>query len=132
MPSSIALRCAAIAGATAVGFGAFGAHGLKDQLSPDLMAIYQTGVLYHLMHAVSLLALGLWLSTHSNKWVARSAGLMALGIVLFSGSLYTLAITGERCLGAITPLGGLSWLIAWSCLLFAKPSAPHTDRHIEN
>lgn len=104
----------------AVGLGAFGAHGLKDKLSADMLAVYRTGVDYHFYHALGLLALGM-IAAHlpESDLVKWSGGLMAVGIVLFSGSLYLLALTGTRWLGAITPLGGAAWIIAWALLAAA-------------
>ena len=118
---------AAICGGLGVAIGAFGAHGLENHLSTinsdsDLvqrrLAQFDTGARYHLVHAVALLALaGLPLgSSKLYRWVAR---LFLIGIILFSGSLYLLVITGQTKLGMVTPLGGLSWIIGWSLLAFA-------------
>lgn len=102
----------------AVTLGAFGAHGLKDRLAPDLLAIWKTGVEYHAWHALGLLAVGLCALHLPDSMPLRAAGwAMAAGIVLFSGSLYVLALSGVRALGAVTPLGGLAFLAAWA--LFA-------------
>lgn len=101
----------------AVMFGAFGAHALRTRLSAEMMAVYHTGNQYHFYHALGLLAVGLalWHLPGSNllKW---SGWLMALGIVLFSGSLYALSLSGVRWLGAITPIGGLAFIVAWLLL----------------
>ena len=121
------LRIAAVAGFTGVAFGAFGAHGLKGIIAPELMAAYQTGVLYHLVHAVVMLALSAWLYVRPASWIRRSAWMMTLGLILFSGSLYAMALTGERVLGVITPFGGVSWLIGWSFLLLAAFRLPQTE-----
>src|SRR5690606_22222993 len=104
------LLCSAIAGFSGVGLGAFGAHALKSRLSPDLIAIYQTAVQYHLIRAVALL--GAALVAHGDLGrPGRIAGwLFVAGIVVFSGSLYALALSGVRGLGAITPVGGLCFL----------------------
>jgi uncharacterized membrane protein YgdD (TMEM256/DUF423 family) len=95
----------------AVAAGAFGAHALKSRLTPDMLAVFETGARYQMYHALGLLAVGalvaLGRSTGAAGW------LMLAGIVLFSGSLYALALTQVRVLGAITPLGGLCFLIAW-------------------
>ncbi len=113
------ITLAAISGFLAVAIGAFGAHGLKQRLPADMMAVYQTGVQYHFWHTLALLAVGIMLSLGiHNRWIVVSGGLFAGGIVLFSGSLYILAISGVRWLGAITPLGGLLWLAAWACLAY--------------
>jgi uncharacterized membrane protein YgdD (TMEM256/DUF423 family) len=105
----------------AVLLGAFGAHGLRARLPADLLAIFQTGVQYHQMHALGLLLVGLLAGGHavSDRRVVASGWLLAAGIVVFSGSLYALALTGERRLGAITPLGGLCFLLGWALLAFA-------------
>lgn len=104
----------------AVAAGAFGAHILKKILSPDLMAIYETAVHYHVYHALGLLVIGsltLWLpSATLLRW---SGGLMVLGLLLFSGSLYALSLSGVRWLGAVTPLGGIALLAAWFMLAVA-------------
>ena len=105
----------------AVLLGAFGAHGLRARLPADLLAIFQTGVQYHQMHALGLLLVGLLAGGHavSDRRASASGWLLAAGIVVFSGSLYALALTGERRLGAITPLGGLCFLLGWALLAFA-------------
>jgi Uncharacterized small membrane protein len=110
----------AFAGMIAVMLGAFGAHALRGRLAPDMLAVYQTAVQYHFWHALALLAVGMLMyhlpASVSLRW---SGALMAVGIVLFSGSLYLLAITGIRVLGAITPLGGVAWIIAWALLAWS-------------
>lgn len=104
----------------AVALGAFGAHALKQRLPEDLLAVYQTGVQYHAWHALGLLAVGLTIVAMPGQGLLRVSGvLMAAGIVLFSGSLYALALTGVRWLGAITPLGGLAFLAAWAVYVWA-------------
>jgi len=109
-----------LAAAAAVALGAFGAHGLRHKLGADLLAVYQTGIQYHFYHALGLLAVGLLSLQLPDSSALRSAGgLMLLGIVLFSGSLYLLAISGLRWLGAITPLGGLAFIAAWLLLALA-------------
>jgi len=104
--------------ALAVGLGAFGAHGLKNILSPEMISVFETGVTYHFYHALGLLALGI--VAHflpSSSLFTWSGWLMFAGIIIFSGSLYLLSISGTRWLGAITPIGGLCFIVAW--LLFA-------------
>lgn len=96
--------------------GAFGAHGLRDRLATDMLAVYETGVRYHLNHALGLLAVAWATSRWPNVWIGSAGWLFVAGIVLFSGSLYLLAITGIRWLGAITPLGGLCFLAGWIAL----------------
>ncbi|AHK17091.1 DUF423 domain-containing protein [Thalassolituus oleivorans] len=121
------LRVAAVAGFSAVAFGAFGAHGLKGVLAPELMTAYQTGVQYHLVHAVVLLVLAAWSMVRPDRWLSLASGFMTAGLILFSGSLYALALTGERKLGMITPIGGVSWLIGWALLLVAASRIPHSN-----
>ena len=107
----------AINGFLAVAFGAFGAHGLRNHLSSDMMAVYQTGVQYHFYHALGLVLIGLVATHLPHSGSLRWAGwLMLAGIVLFSGSLYALSISGVRWLGVITPFGGTAFLAAWVLL----------------
>ena len=115
------LVAACIAMFVAVGAGAFGAHALKDSLAPDLLATWHTAVQYQAWHALALFGTGLLLATRrADAARARwAAGLFAAGIVLFSGSLYVLALTGERWLGAVTPVGGVAWLAGWLLLAWA-------------
>lgn len=111
------VRLGALAMAFGVALGAFGAHGLKGRLAPDLLAVYETGVRYHLIHGLALFV-SAWLAGEDDTRAARIAGILfATGILLFSGSLYVLALTGVRALGAVTPLGGLAWIAAWLLLL---------------
>jgi uncharacterized membrane protein YgdD (TMEM256/DUF423 family) len=113
----------AVAGAlfafAAVAAGAFGAHALRAHLGADMLAIFETGVRYHLVHALALFAVA-WAST---QWPGRaptvSGWLFVAGIVLFSGSLYLLALTGQRSLGAVTPVGGLCLLAGWLALAWS-------------
>ncbi|WP_336779400.1 DUF423 domain-containing protein [Paenibacillus illinoisensis] len=101
-----------------VAIGAFGAHMLKEKIGADAIAVYETGVQYHMIHALALLIVGLTagqLGVSSKlKWAAR---LLFIGIIVFSGSLYVLSITGIKVLGAITPIGGVAFIAGW--LLFA-------------
>lgn len=97
----------------AVAAGAFGAHGLRSRLEPELLQVFETGVRYHLFHALALLAVA-WASTRWTSDVLGWSGwLFVAGTLLFSGSLYLLSVTGIRWLGAITPLGGLAFLLGW-------------------
>ncbi|TJZ76262.1 DUF423 domain-containing protein [Chitiniphilus eburneus] len=98
----------------AVGAGAFGAHALKTMLSAPMLAIWQTAVTYQMVHALGLFAIALLLPRFPGHLLAWAGGLMLAGIVLFSGSLYALALSGVRVLGAITPLGGTAFLLAWA------------------
>ncbi|MCC6919203.1 MAG: DUF423 domain-containing protein [Alphaproteobacteria bacterium] len=118
--SGLLLILAGFAGLTAVAAGAFGAHALRASLSSDLLATYQTGALYHLVHAVALFGAALLARTASVATIAGAAGIaFAVGILVFSGSLYLLAITGTRWLGAITPVGGVSFMVGWALLIWA-------------
>jgi uncharacterized membrane protein YgdD (TMEM256/DUF423 family) len=107
---------AALLLALAVMLGAFGAHGLKDRLDAYSMEVYQKAVFYHFIHALGLLVVTLAPRTANLVWVNL---LLVAGILIFSGSLYLLAITGVRTLGAITPLGGLSFIAAWLLLAWS-------------
>ena len=111
-----AIRLAALTGFLAVAFGAFGAHGLKATLEANgTLAIWQTGALYHLVHAVVLFVIA------QRSVVARLPfALFGIGIVIFSGSLYLLAVTNVKSLGAITPIGGLCMLGGWLALAFPR------------
>jgi uncharacterized membrane protein YgdD (TMEM256/DUF423 family) len=109
------IRIAGILGFLGVALGAFGAHALKNRLSADMLTVWHTAVLYHLIHALALLGLALYARTSSADPRVPALG-FSIGIALFSGSLYALALTGIKPLGAITPLGGLSFLIAWGWL----------------
>jgi uncharacterized membrane protein YgdD (TMEM256/DUF423 family) len=120
----------AIALALAVGIGAFGAHGLQGKLDSYSMTIYERAVFYHFFHALGILIVA---SLMASGRVPQSTGgwvgwLLLAGIILFSGSLYVLALTGQRMLGAITPFGGVSFIAAWVMLaitaLRARPPSP--------
>jgi len=105
--------------------GAFGAHALKARLSVEMLAVYQTGVHYHLFHALGLLAVGLVAMQISDSAYLRWSGwLMQAGIVLFSGSLYLLSVSGLRWLGMITPFGGVAFIAAWMLLVAAIAKSP--------
>ena len=104
-----------------VALGAFGAHALKARVSPEMLAVWHTGVLYHLIHALAMLTLALFAKTAGTD-IRWGAGLFLVGIVLFSGSLYAMTLTGIRPLGAITPLGGLAFLSGWAWVVFRLSS----------
>jgi uncharacterized membrane protein YgdD (TMEM256/DUF423 family) len=109
-----------IASGLAVGLGAFGAHALRERLSDDLLAIFETGVRYHFYHALALLVLSLAIGRWPESGLLTTAGwLFVGGILVFSGSLYALALTGTRWLGAITPIGGVLFIAAWACMAWA-------------
>ncbi len=119
------LKCAALSGLCAVVLGAFGAHALKGRLSETLMHVYHTGVLYHFVHTLALVAVAIMLQTRpASAYLRASACCYIAGIVLFSGSLYALAISGIRALGMITPIGGvlfiLGWFLFWLALMRKK------------
>lgn len=103
-----------------VALGAFGAHGLKDALTAEAKSIYQTAVLYHLIHGLALICVGLMTIMKPTAPALRAAGWSFLiGILFFSGSLYLLSVTGVKKWGAMTPIGGLLFLIGWLCLAIA-------------
>lgn len=103
----------------AVALGAFGAHGLRQRLTPDMLAIFETGVRYHVYHALGLFAVA-WVLDKNPASLANAAGwAFTVGIVVFSGSLYILSISGIRWLGAITPIGGVAFLVGWVLLFVA-------------
>ncbi len=106
----------------AVGLGAFGAHALKTRLTPDMLAIFETGVRYQVYHALALLLLA------AVRGPSKAGWCFTAGIVLFSGSLYILALTGVRKWGAVTPIGGVLFLIGWLILMFSRSSGSVLDR----
>jgi uncharacterized membrane protein YgdD (TMEM256/DUF423 family) len=107
---------AALSGLIAVAAGAFGAHALRERLSPEYLAVFETAARYQMYHALALIAAA-WASTRWPGPVIQWCGwLFIIGTVLFSGSLYALALSGARWLGAITPLGGLAFMAGWLCL----------------
>lgn len=111
------LLLAAANGFLAVALGAFGVHGLSARLTADLMANYQTAAQYHFYHALALLGVALLSLQFPVAALPKASGYLFLaGIVLFSGSLYLLALTGARWLGDVTPVGGLGFLAGWLCL----------------
>jgi uncharacterized membrane protein YgdD (TMEM256/DUF423 family) len=110
------LRLGALSAAIAVAAGAFGAHALRSRLAPDLLQVFETGARYHMYHALGLLAVA-WAAGRTEAAGPRRAGwLFVLGTLLFSGSLYLMALTGARWLGAVTPLGGAAWIAGWTIL----------------
>ena len=116
--------CAALAGFLGVALGAFAAHGLKTTLAPEMLAVFETGVRYQMYHAFAMLAAALGFARWQARGFAFAGWLFAAGIVVFSGSLYLLALTGVRWLGAVTPIGGLCFLAGWALLAWAAASAP--------
>jgi uncharacterized membrane protein YgdD (TMEM256/DUF423 family) len=109
----------ALAAFIGVAFGAFGAHGLRGRLSAESLNVFETGVRYQMYHAFALFVVAIALARFGG-WSVRAAGWMfTFGIVIFSGSLYALALTGVRTFGAITPIGGLAFLAGWGLLVWA-------------
>lgn len=120
---TIAFRVSAAMGLLAVGLGAFGAHGLKDLLARNEMAAnWETAVFYHLTHAVALLVIA-W----SARWRPGPWWCLFLGVVVFSGSLYVMGLTGIRKLGMVTPFGGVAMLVGWAWLMIAGPGGSRVD-----
>ena len=111
------IMTAGIFGFLGVASGAFGAHALKQMLTPELLAIFKTGSTYCLQHAIVLLVVSFYQQQEQHPWLHRACWGFAIGICIFSGSLWTLALTNTRWLGAITPFGGLSLLWGWSCII---------------
>ena len=111
--------------ALVVVLGAFGAHVLKARLASDMLAVFHTAVLYHTIHALGLIAIGVVAVWLPGSGYLKSAGwVMFAGIVLFSGSLYLLSMIGARWLGSITPLGGAAFIFAWILFCIAVIKAP--------
>lgn len=105
--------------ALSVALGAFGAHGLRQAIPPDLLANYETGARYQMYHALALLAVA-WAIARwpGSAWLPLSGWLFLAGVVLFSGSLYLMAFTGWRWLGAVTPLGGVAFIGGWALMIY--------------
>lgn len=115
---SIAVFLSASQGFLAVALGAFGAHAVKSRISPQMLDVWQTAVHYQFFHAVTLFALALyWRDTAMSVWWQTGFWAFCIGILLFCGSLYWLALGGPRWLGPVTPLGGTAFLIGWLCLM---------------
>lgn len=109
----------ALSALISVAAGAFGAHALRARLSPELLGVFETGARYQMYHAVGLFAAAWALTRWPGPWPARAGRLFVAGTLLFSGSLYALALSGVRWLGAVTPLGGVAFLAGWICLALA-------------
>ena len=103
----------------AVALGAFGAHALKTHLSPEDLVTFETGVRYQMYHALALLGTAWAMGRWESSLIEWSGWMFILGTVIFSGSLYTLVLTGQRWLGAVTPLGGLAFILGWAVLSLA-------------
>ncbi len=109
----------AIFGALGVGLGAFGAHGLKGRVEASSIAIWQTAASYQMWHALALIAVA-WVISEGTSTAARVSGIaFTLGVLLFSGSLYVLVLSGQKWLGAVTPIGGLAFIVGWVSLAVA-------------
>lgn len=119
--SRLFLAAGAILAGLSVAAGAFGSHALGDRLSDRALEIFETAARYQMYHALGLLAIGLWLSQleQGRSLLLTAGGAFIVGILLFSGSLYALSLTGVKLLGAITPLGGAAFLLGWGCLAIA-------------
>jgi uncharacterized membrane protein YgdD (TMEM256/DUF423 family) len=113
----------ALSALVAVAAGAFGAHGLKARLDPDLLGVFETGVRYQMYHALGLIAVAWAFARWPTTTVAAAGWLFVVGTVLFSGSLYGLSLSGMRWLGAIAPLGGLAFIAGWAALAWSAWSA---------
>lgn len=111
-----------------VGTGAFGAHGLKAHVSPDHLAVWQTAVLYQFVHALGLLAIAALRPQLHPGLGSAAAGFMLAGVLIFSGSLYALVLSGVRVIGAITPIGGVSFMLGWLLLALAALRRPASAR----
>jgi uncharacterized membrane protein YgdD (TMEM256/DUF423 family) len=110
----------------AVILGAFGAHALQAQLGPRQLASYQTGVLYHQLHALGLVLIGIVARvTSPSRWLARAAGLLGAGIALFAGSIYAMTFGAPRWLGMVAPIGGVSFMLGWACLALHAGTGGH-------
>ncbi|OOC48789.1 MULTISPECIES: DUF423 domain-containing protein [Thioalkalivibrio] len=110
---------AALLAGIAVVLGAFGAHALQERLTEQALATWHTGVQYHFIHALALLLVAALWAHLANGWAAASAVAFVIGILLFSGSLYALALGAPRILGAIAPLGGTAFILGWAGLAIA-------------
>jgi uncharacterized membrane protein YgdD (TMEM256/DUF423 family) len=132
MSAGLAGRRALIAGTAfgglAVAAGAFGAHALRTRLSPAGLDAWETAARYQMYHALALLLVGTLLEHYPSRLLRAAGALFLTGLVLFSGSLYVIAITGLRWPGAITPLGGVALLAGWGCLLWAVISPDRGER----
>lgn len=113
------LMWGALSGGIAVAAGAFGAHALADKLPADRLAVFETAARYQMYHALALLAISCRPASVQSRRLVVAGVLFVVGTVLFSGSLYALALTGIRGFGAVTPVGGVSWLAAWAMLVVA-------------
>jgi len=120
MTAKLVMLIASISGVLAVGIGAFGAHALKGKLEAlNLLSTYQTAVQYHFYHTLLLLGIGILMCRMEEQWLTYAAYSTIAGIILFSGSLYILSLTNIKWLGAITPVGGLGFILGWGFVFLA-------------
>ena len=117
--SNLFIGIGALSALIAVAAGAFGAHGLKQILSPDMLATYHTAAEYQFMHSIGLIVIGTLHKVSARSSHISSAWTMLAGIIIFSGSLYVLSLTGVKWLGMITPIGGVCFIVAWLILAFS-------------
>jgi len=130
MMKSIFLLLASLSAMVGVGLGAFGAHGLKSVLNPELLTVYQTGVTYQMWHALGLMGISLvHQQSPESKLINWAGWLMFIGIILFSGSLYLLAILNLKWIGIITPIGGVSFIMAWVLIAIFATKKQHNSRY---
>ena len=113
------IRLGAVAGFIGVALGAFGAHALRASLSADRLSVFETGVRYQLVHALALVLVGFLIGRRPERLTVIAGWCFIAGVVLFSGSLYVLSITGATAVGIVTPVGGLCFLAGWACLALA-------------
>jgi len=118
-PDRLFFALGALLAALGVAAGAFGAHALRGRLSPEMLQVFETGVRYHLVHALALLAVAWAASRWSGSAVPLAGWLFLFGTVIFSGSLYGLSLSGARLLGAVTPLGGVALIAGWLALAWS-------------
>lgn len=114
------IRLGAVAGFVGVALGAFGAHALRSRLSAEQLAVFETGVRYQLVHALALVLVGILMGRRPARLTRAAGWCFTLGIVLFSGSLYALTLTGTTAFGIVTPVGGLFFLAGWACLALTR------------
>ncbi len=120
MNPRLCIAIASILGGLSVAGGAFGAHALKAQLTEKALATFELGVRYQIYHSLALLLVGLlWLQLPTNSWLTYASWAFLMGIMIFSGSLYGLSLSGIKVLGAVTPIGGLALIIGWGLLATA-------------
>lgn len=126
MMGRVFLMLAAACGLTGVGLGAFAAHGLRGVLASEMLTVFQTGVLYQLLHALALLGVGVLASNWQTLLIRLAGAFFFAGILLFSGSLYLMTLSSMK-LGLVTPVGGGCFLVGWICLGLAAWREPHSE-----